>query len=94
MISIRAWAWKTESPTGGHRLSRLPRFAVDLALLCCWAMNSMSRKDYVPTKLSDMGVSINGGNANTGLITPPRKVGGYLLTGFLDHPLIISNSEP
>ena len=33
-------------------------------------------------------------NANTGLITPPRKVGRYLLASFLDDPLIISNSEP
>ena len=33
-------------------------------------------------------------NANTGLINPLQKVGGYLLTGFLDRPLIISNSEP
>ena len=33
-------------------------------------------------------------NANTGLITPPQKVGGYLLASFLDDPLIISNSEP
>ena len=33
-------------------------------------------------------------NSNTGLITPPQKVGGYLLASFLDHPLIISNSEP
>ena len=33
-------------------------------------------------------------NANTGLITPPQKVGGYLLASFLDDPLIISNSKP
>jgi len=33
-------------------------------------------------------------NANTGLITPPQKVGRYLLASFLDDPLIISNSEP
>ena len=29
---------------------------------------------------------VNVYNANTGLITPPQKVGGYLLASFLDYP--------
>ena len=40
------------------------------------------------------GYLYNIANSNIGLINPPLVGQSDLLASFLDHPLIISNSEP